>query len=678
MRTEYYKNRMCVEGGWLYGEEAQIMTFSQYKHFVNRSQIYVARRACRNTPALVTWESIPERFKTIIIEKYGDPDKLTPENHFAKLITSDKNAVEFFADYELPDGGSLPHERQREYYHNATVFNAMHKLLNNRKALRGALGGRASGIWNGLSKIVNMLDRTKHPHSLPTNERRLKEKYSWYIKIGYPALIHRSYCNNNARKVDEQLERLILSIYCMTNKPYASWVHEDYLKFIAGVLEIVDMETGEMFNRLDFFDDERGAFVFISAATCWNYINNPKNRAIVESLRTERHKFTGTIRPHFHRHAPVFGLSKLSLDDRDLPRKMHDGNRVKAYYTYDVASGCLIGAAYSEKKDAELFIDCILDTFRFINTRGWGMPLEVEVEHHIVSLFKDDLMKAGVVFPFVRFCAAGNSQEKHAEQFNKAKKYGYEKRYQDGIGRFYAKLPANQTGGERIYDDVQNKYIIKERTYSFEELVADDRISIERYNNGLHRNQTLYKGKTRMQVLNENLNPNLADINQALLARYIGKTTTTSIQRNMYCQVQYQKYMLPAPAVLSKLLPNNYTVQAYYIPGDTVNEVYLYQKNNFIAECKLIESFNTSAAESCETDEAAMVIQAKYIAGFDKMVKVGRDSLAKPKYLENLKQYENLVPEIVPPVLDHDINPVIDFEAADIMDYYRELALNNL
>ena len=202
-----------------------------------------------------------------------------------------------------------------------------------------------------------------------------------------------------------------------------------------------------------------------------------------------------------HRHAPVYGLSKISLDDRDLPRKLVTGERVKAYYAYDVASGCLIGASYSIRKDIPLFINCIREMFRFIDSRGWGMPLEMEVEHHLVSNFKDDLFKAGLVFPFVRWCAPSNSQEKHAEQLNRQKKYGYEKRYQDGIGRWYLKNEANVTGGERVYDDAENKYIVKERTYSYDQLVADDIQSIQAYNNGLHRDQKLYKGLTRMQLM---------------------------------------------------------------------------------------------------------------------------------------------------------------------------------
>lgn len=48
--------------------------------------------------------------------------------------------------------------------------------------------------------------------------------------------------------------------------------------------------------------------------------------------------------PHVHRHSPEFSLSKVSFDDRDLPRKLKDTKaRPKAYYAYDVASQCVVG-----------------------------------------------------------------------------------------------------------------------------------------------------------------------------------------------------------------------------------------------------------------------------------------------------------------------------------------------
>jgi len=481
--------------------------------------------------------------------------------------------------------------------------------------------------------------------------------------------------------VDDDLERLILSIYCMTNKPYSTWVQEDYLLFIAGVKDIVDMETGEFFNREDFKNEKDDSYISVSAATCWNYINNPKNRVIVDRLRATSHNFLSKVRPHMHRHAPMYALSKISLDDRDLPRKLASGDRVKAYYAYDVASGCLIGASYSLKKDIPLFIDCIREMFRFIDSRSWGMPLEMEVEHHLVNNFKDDLFKAGVVFPFVRWCAPSNSQEKHAEQLNRQKKYGYEKRYQDGIGRWYLKDEANVTGGERVYDDATNKYIVKERSYSYDQLVADDLKSIVDYNNGLHRDQKLYKGLTHMQVMEQNINPNLADINRPLLVRYIGNCTTTSIQRNMYCQVQYNDYMLPTPEILSKLAPNNYTVQAYYMPMNAqgeqkIDSLYLYQNDDYICEAKQIAKFNTSLAERTQVDIDAFTEQAKYIAKFDKMVKDGKNKLAKVVLYENTERLEEIEVEVAAMVIEEPKQEIIP-ETYD-ENYQAALALNSL
>ncbi len=39
----------------------------------------------------------------------------------------------------------------------------------------------------------------------------------------------------------------------------------------------------------------------------------------------------------------------IVLSDRDLPRPMKDGNRVKAYYAYDVVSGAVVGYAYNRE-----------------------------------------------------------------------------------------------------------------------------------------------------------------------------------------------------------------------------------------------------------------------------------------------------------------------------------------
>ena len=78
----------------------------------------------------------------------------------------------------------------------------------------------------------------------------------------------------------------------------------------------------------------------------------------------------------------------------------------------------------------------------------------------------------------MRWAGAGNAQEKRAEHFHRRKKYGYEKKYQNGIGRFYSKLEANRTASDKISDGANNNW--KEEKYSYETIVADDLKIIEK------------------------------------------------------------------------------------------------------------------------------------------------------------------------------------------------------
>lgn len=675
---ETIDNKLCIQASALI--ESGIITKANYDYHVRKGAIVVKQRACRNTPAMVEIVSMPERFRSQTEREFkSELHAFQCERLIEKRIIEDPEAMEFFSTVKTPSGSNLLKEKVIEYYNNAIVLNAIHKFLLEHKSFRNKLGnGKGSKRWELIANELQQVDRKKYPHTLPENHRRLQEKYNNYMQDGYSILMHGNLANKNARIVNERLENLILSIFCMKNKPYAKWVYEDYLRFLTGDITIVDMKTGEILNRDDFYDEDKSRYRTISEATIWNIINNPKNRAMVDKIRSTHHRYNSVSRPHYHRHAPEYTLSKVSLDDRDLPRKMHDGNRVKAYYAYDVASGCIIGASYSVKKDTTLFIDCLRDMFRFIDSRGWGLPLEMEVEHHLVNQFEDDLMKAGVVFPLVRWCAPTNSQEKHAEHFNRRKKYGFEKRYQGGIGRWYAKDEANQTEGERVYDDNLNKYVIKEKTYSYEQLVADDLFTIKQYNNSWHRNQTKYKGLTCMQVLEQNLNPNLARINRPLLVRYIGNKTTTSIQRNMYVQVQYADYQLSTPEILGRLAPNNYTVQAYYLPSDEIESVYLYQNDNFICEATKIVAFNTSNAEWTDADELAKTNQAKYIAQFDSMSKKGSEEFARVEIMPNLDEFNKMsTPDSVPLPTPDPVKQT-DFSNYTDSDYNRQNALNSL
>ena len=632
---EYFNNILCVEAQELIS--FGVMTENVYKHMVKRRQLNVVRRGCRNTPALVEVDSLPSRYYQLLVERIGDPKTVTPKQTFADRLVPDPEAFDFFSRYRTVSGERLPDEKVREYCQNASVLNALRVVKQDKRDARGVTGGKRTGFWEKAAETLATL-KPQLGHTLPENPMRLKEKYKQYVKDGYTTLVSRKFGNSNSLKVNDAIRRLVLSLYVMPNRPYTTDVRDLYMQFLGGAITVCDLETGELYDRSDFIDT-KGMPITISDSTVWNILNDPLNRALVDRFRMGGLDYSNIHRPHHIRKLPVYSFSKISLDDRDLPRKLPDGTRVKAYYAYDVASGCVIGRAYSRKKTTTLFLDCVRDMFRFLDLHGMGIPMELEVEHHIVNQFDQDLMRAGVVFPLVRWCKPGNSQEKRAEHFNKVKKYGYEKRYQEGIGRWYARLEANRTRVDKVFDEDNNNY--KEKTYTYEELVADDMEIIERYNNDLHRDQKRYPGKSRLQVLMEHPNPHMVAIDPCKLARYAGEHTRTSIRRSAYVRVQYGDYRLSSPDVLDLLDPNNYQVDAYYMPGDTIERVYLFQSDLYIDTCERVIAYNEATAEQTDADRAAYQEQAKYVAQFDKMVKEGKKELAKVTIIENKETVDN-------------------------------------
>ncbi len=208
MKAEYHNNTLCLQANWLW--DMGIISKSNYDMLVYRERLKVVRPGKGlGNPALIEWQSMPERFKNAVL-KFGDPVKMTLKNTLVKNICTDTKAERFFEEYRLADGRRLKPEIQAEYYTNAIILNAINTIINNKKALKGALGGRAKKIWENLANKIAELDTTEYPHSLPTNERRLKERYDRYKAEGYQSLVHKSFGNKNSAKVDTDVKESVM------------------------------------------------------------------------------------------------------------------------------------------------------------------------------------------------------------------------------------------------------------------------------------------------------------------------------------------------------------------------------------------------------------------------------------------------------------------------------------
>ena len=655
-KADYSRSRTLkgVHPSTLSEEElAPIMSVPNYKKLAAKEKINVVRSG-RGLGGYVLVEiaTMPLRFQERIKLKYGDMKEDVIRNWLASHYHIDAKAREFYTRFRFDNGDALPPEHIQEYTVNASVIEAVMRAMEDATFMRKAM--KAGPVnWGELAGAISYY-QAEFGHTLPVSSNRFKKRVNDFKANGYESLISRKFMNQNRRKVTYDIERLLLSIDAQPEQPFNTTVWEQYNMFVQGELELYDPETGEVLNPSDFTDKDGNPLV-LSPATVANYLNNPKNKALRGKLHMSQWDFNNACRPYHLRSIGEYALSKVSLDDRDLPRPMKDGNRVKAYYAYDVVSGAVVGYAYNRYKTTELFLDCMRNMFQTLDRNGMYIPAELEVEHHLVSDFADGLMQAGTVFPLIRWCNPGNSREKRAEHKNREKKYGVEKRTQVGIGRWYAKLEANRPKEEKVYDEKNNTYKVK--TYSYEELVADDIRAIETFNAQPHPNQKRYPGMSRWDVLCAHQNPNLAPWDKAVLYRFIGQHTETTIRQNTYCTVMYNQYGLPSPEIIEKLEPRNYKVDAYYLPDadGAINEVYIYQNGRYIATCKAVARYNENTAEQTEADKVAYTEQAKYVAQFDKMMKDGKIKRVGILAKEEAKLITEVQAEAVPlPIQDEE------------------------
>lgn len=614
---EYYGNKWCISARELV--DGGIVSQSNYRNWVNRGRIEVVRRGggAVGQYALVAVDSLPLEYKAKVQERYPDSKLAHLKGWVQSNYELDQSAMAYFHSREQA-GLDLPADKIREYVVNASVLNCCIRLYERAATTRKLMGDKYN--WEQMANAIESL-REEYGHTLPASTLRFRKKVNEYKRDGYGCLISGKFGNQSARKVSMKVVILIRSLAVLPNKPYNSNVHEMYLAFVCGELDVWNYQTGELMNPEDFVD-KNGDPLSLSESTISNILNEPATRMLVEKSLTSWTTFMHEQMPHVHRHGGDWSLSQITMDDVDLTRKLKDTKqRIHAYYAYDVVSQCVIGASYGRKKDEGLVVDCFRDMFRLIAGNGWGMPAAIEVENHLMTQYKEGFLQAGEVFKFVHFCAPQNSQEKYAEPLNGAKKRSVIHKNHTGIGRFYGKGKWRQEY-IKVSDETNELYEDKEY-FGFDELVADDMADNYEWNHQLHPNQKKFPGMTRWDVLCERINPDLQPLDNITLARYIGESVETSIKRNSTVRVAYEDWWLSDTSVLEKLRPNDYKVTAYYMPDveGKPSEVYIFQGDKYIDTVEKVETYNRVLSEQTEDDMVKYIEQRKKIAKFEKYVR---------------------------------------------------------
>lgn len=207
---EYYGNIIAVTVDELTGGENPVITPANYQNLRHRGGINILRHGRGyGSYALIEYVSLPERFKTRFVAKFGNPDELMKKEKIG--LPQDLKAQQFFYDLVLPNGERIPEPKQEEYTVNARVLNALQDMFNTQKAMRRACNNNTPIIWSNIFRASEELRETYH-HTLPKSEARLRDKMREYAKAGYACLISGKFGNTNTLKITKAGERQIIAL----------------------------------------------------------------------------------------------------------------------------------------------------------------------------------------------------------------------------------------------------------------------------------------------------------------------------------------------------------------------------------------------------------------------------------------------------------------------------------
>jgi hypothetical protein len=604
----YYNDILCCTAD----EIMQFCSESNYKALVHRNKINKVRRACKGTPALIEFSTLPLQYKEELIKlNGGSPEKTVKHQQFADEIQLDMDAVSFYQNYKM-NGSPVKPEKQRQLANEASILNAIAMKLK-AHLKRQSSGSSQAEFWKNAAKVLPGI-KTEWPHKLPISEKFLKKKFFAYVDEngGYRSLINGNYGNQNTRKVNENLESLLRFIFAQSWKPNHEDVYKDYMKFINGVKILVNENTAEIYNPNDYEP--------ISVSTVRSYMKKWSNAIGTEKKRSNsRIGYNAKHRSYADLIVDKSG-SILSMDDRDMPFRLKGTTkRVVGYFTSDACSGAIIGWAFARPKMRDndphgkginLVMDCFRNTFEQLSYYDVKMPAEVEVENHLMSTLKETTLKQGNLFQFVRYAAAENPQEKSIEGFFRVLRYKYDRKIKGFRARPHARSEANQArpGEENV-------------EYSFDEICEIVIDNILEYNNDLHPNQKKFPGKTRIEVFLENQHPALLPINWRDVARWVGHSVTTSVNRGEV-RANNQKFLLPTPELMDKTgYGSDCTAYWFKHEGDQQNTIYLYKNDEFVCTLSNKPQFHKARIEQTSEDFKAMSQMQSFTKKIDDQAK---------------------------------------------------------
>lgn len=461
-------------------------------------------------------------------------------------------------------------------------------------------------------------------------------------------VIHKNYDNKNRQIVSDEMVGLFMSLFKDNGiKLNFEEVWYKYTRFVAGELEIINLETGEVYDNTKYRN--------VSKSTIKLYLHKYENKLGVFASRSgDWTKFKLSNIPTYQFEMPKYANSLLSIDDFQPPFKTKGNKRTWFYAGVDLMSECCVAYVYGRHSDKDL--DFLRKFYRtmLINFQKWGigLPKEIEMESSLNSSLKGTLLVPGVITDKATIYQ-NSPNSKKIERFIGKWRNEDAKNHPNWQARPFAKsefLTKGSDPKEMEYEEIIQFYI---------ELLNN-------HNNALHSNQELYPGKSRMEVWLENQNPDCQPIDWTKILPYLGYETYSKASAGIVkfggdSYLFGYKNGISTGEELIDILHNinDQRIKIYYIKdedGNTIASGVYTDGDKYICSLYPMPKIQKALCEQTEEDNAKKELMARYQQSVIGTIKRSKESISdiqvgKPSEI-NIQEIEESEVEVMPTLVE--------------------------
>ncbi len=466
------------------------------------------------------------------------------------------------------------------------------------------------------------------------NLQYLKIRLVQWNKHGINSCIDGRNGKQNALKITNSTEKLLISILETLEKPTAMMVWEVYDEFVAGRLPLTNTETGEVYNR-EFFPA-------ISYGKVQQLVSKPINEALYAMVHGSNLTYREKHGRYLSRLRATGFLSQVTCDDWDLPVDTTTGQGVKLYLFFDVATRHCVGYSWSWSKNTELFLNGLKNMMLNPALNGY-MPYELQTESHLISTLQGGILKEGELFEAITVLP-NNPMGKYAETDIRNLKYGplhKDRRFAPYFkGRHYARREA-----WRLEKDKQGK---------------TEKLAPEQIDGFL---ADLIAAWNKLHPASTNMHEGLLPQEYERLAYWLAKPIKTTYRNGKFAAQNKEWYFEDIDSVLPRLTNNELIVKFWHgVP-------YVYHQGECLGSALEVQRVQDSKLERTERDATIKAAFYRNQKKLDNAVMAQSEKAAK-LYIGEQEQEEAPEETYTAPKVAMPIGPEEEEEERDI---YRKM-----